>query len=196
MMHQVPDKTDIALIQVPNITVSHNLSNADAVLSLMSQAPINLSAGSITFGSQSTISGALGLSGGAIQGAKGPLTVGSLTWTAGTISIGQLTVTGTAGLSGTATKFLDTGTLNTPGGATLTGTGGFTFLNNSTWNDSNGSLDNQSTVEGTGTFEGTFTNDGIVHPGQSPGRIKILGHYTSAAASQPGPLTLGSNGTL
>jgi hypothetical protein len=51
-------------------------------------------------------------------------------------------------------------------------------------------------VEGTGTFEGTFTNDGIVHPGQSPGRIKILGHYTSAAPSRPVPATLGTNGIL
>jgi hypothetical protein len=198
MMHQVPDSTDLALIQVPNITVSHDLSNPDEVLSLMSQEPINLSAGSITFGSQSSISAALGLSGGAIQGAKGSLSVNSLSWTAGTISIGNLTVTGTSGLSGTATKVLDTGTLTTSGGATLTGTGGLTFLNNSTWDDSQGgTLDNMSTLAGDGTFQGTFTNDGIVHPGQSPGRIKILGAYTAAAASRPIPATtLGANGIL
>jgi hypothetical protein len=200
MAHRVPGVNDDAFIQVPNITVSHNQPIDDQVHSLTSQVPLNLSAGSISFGSASTISGALGLSGGTIgtiSGLKGSLNVGSLSWTAGTISITTLSVTGSADLSGTATKLLDTGTLITPGGATLTGTGGLTFLNNSTWNDSaGGTLDNMSTLAGDGTFEGTFTNDGIVHPGQSPGRIKILGHYTTAAASRPVPLTLGTNGTL
>jgi hypothetical protein len=196
MMHQVPDATDIALIQFPNITVSHDQSNPDAVLSLTSQAPINLSAGSISFGSASTISAALGLSGGAIGGAKGSLSVGSLSWTGGTISIANLSVTGTSDLSGTATKFLDTGTLTSSGGATLTGTGGFTFLNNSTWVDSSGTLDNQSTLAGNGTFQGSFKNDGIVSPGQSPGRIKIIGGYSLNAVSRPTPDALGGNGTL
>jgi hypothetical protein len=198
--HRVPGTNDDAFIQVPNITVSHAKAIDDQVHSLTSQVPLDLSAGSISFGSASTISGALGLSGGTIGtigGLKGSLTVGSLSWTAGTISIDTLSVTGSADLSGTATKFLDTGTLATPGGATLTGTGGFTFVNNSTWNDSSGSLDNQSTVAGTGTFEGTFTNDGIVSPGDAPGRIKIIGGYHAAAAvSRPTPDTLAGNGTL
>ena len=73
----------------------------------------------------------------AIQGTTtASLTVASLSWTGGKINIANLTVLGTFALSGTATKFLDTGTFTTSGSVTLSGTGGFTFLNNSTWNDS------------------------------------------------------------
>jgi Bacterial Ig-like domain (group 3) len=196
--NRVPNGNDDALINVAGVTVSHDQSTPDAVHSLVSFDPMTLSAGSIAFGSASQINASLDLSGGTIAGAKGSVGVQSLTWEAGTISIANLTVGGTSSLSGTGTKFLDTGTLTTPGGATLTGTGGLTFLNNSTWDDSaGGTLDNQSTLAGDGTFQGTFTNDGIVHPGQSPGRIKILGHYTGAAASRPIPATtLGANGIL
>jgi hypothetical protein len=180
--NRVPKGTDDASIQKPGITVSHDQSIADAVNSLTSTVPVNLSAGSISFGAGSNIS-SLGLSGGSIGSSNGvAIDVGSLTWSGGTIGVGQLTVSGTAGLSGTATKFLSAGVLATPGGATLTGTGGLTLLNGSTWDDSaGGTLDNQSTLAGDGTFKGTFKNDGILHPGQSPGRIKIFGSVTTAS---------------
>jgi hypothetical protein len=194
-VNRVPNSMDSALINVAGVSVTHNMSIDDAVNTLVSSNPISLSAGSITFGTDSQINAGLDLSGGKLAGASASLTSQSFTWEGGTVSVKSLTSVGAAALSGTATKFLDTGTFNTPAGATLTGTGGLTLLNNSTWNDGM-ALDNQSTLAGNGTFQGTFTNDGLVSPGQSPGRIKIFGGYAVAAAQvQTGTVLLG-NGTL
>src|SRR5262249_483702 len=64
----VPGATDDAVINYSGITITHSTGASDPVHSLTSQAAINLSAGSLSVATASTINNALTVSGGSLGG--------------------------------------------------------------------------------------------------------------------------------
>jgi len=87
----LPGPSDDVVINLPNITVTHDTSVSDAVNSLTissSQSALDISNGSLALNTTSSIAGGLTLSGATLSTA-GELTVdGSVTWVGGTVSGG------------------------------------------------------------------------------------------------------------
>src|SRR5205807_1986065 len=64
----VPGADDEAVIDISGITVTHKTSASDSIHSLTSHAAINLSAGSLSLGSLSSILNTLTMTGGTLSG--------------------------------------------------------------------------------------------------------------------------------
>ncbi len=122
--HHVPTSADDAQINFSGISVSY-ASGSGSVNSLTSQANLDLSSGSLSITTTSSISGGFTMSGGTFSPASILTVSGPMTWTGGTINGGgTLTAQGTLSL-GNATAFvsesLSGATLNNAGSATLAG---------------------------------------------------------------------------
>jgi hypothetical protein len=152
----VPGAGDQAIINLPGtFTVTHSSSAVDSVQSVFSTHPLNLSAGSLSLGSASTIY-TLDLSGGTLT-ALGSLSPQLFTWTGGTLSgSGPVNVSNFMLLSGVGPMTLDGATLNNLGSAAWT-SGNMDVLSSGTFNNlAGGTFTDQSS----GTFHPTFNNSG------------------------------------
>ncbi len=165
-LHFVPVADDAVVIPIPyaGITITHLSENDDSVFSLISQADMDFSAGSLSLAAASTIDGALTLDGGTLTGV-GDITVAG---PFASYSPNSLSGSGTVYLDGTAyIRALDLdqplinegdltfwdGTIDLGAGVLLTNAAGATF-----------EMQEQTTITG----DGTFTNDGILLADQSP----------------------------
>ena len=82
---KVPTANDDAVINIKTGTITHSSVASDAVRDLTSNAPLTISAGKLTVGGTSRVSGNLTLAGGSLVD-NAALTTGTFTWGAGTIS--------------------------------------------------------------------------------------------------------------
>ena len=136
----LPGPTDDVVIALSGITVTHSSTASDSVNSLTisaSDATLDLSNGSLSIASNSSISGNLSIEGGDLSVA-GTLTLGGpMTWTGGTIS-GSGIVAAQAGLtlggpSDANSETLDGATFENAGTATLS-SGASPFSSGLCWN--------------------------------------------------------------
>src|SRR5262249_2127590 len=129
-----PGAADDVVIDAPGLTVRHS-TGADSVHSVTSNGTLELSGGSPSLSSASTLN-AFTLDGGTLAG-LGDVTVGGLlTWTAGTLSgAGHVAANGGMQISGNATHTLSGRTLDNAAEADWTGTGSISLTNNATLNN-------------------------------------------------------------
>ena len=121
----IPGPGDDVVINQTNISVTHSSPGSDFINSLTlssGQSTLDLSGGSLSISSSSSVAGTLAIIGGTLS-TEGALTVsGSMTWQGGTISgSGTLTIANQASLSmgdiNGATEVLSGVTLNNLGTA-------------------------------------------------------------------------------
>jgi hypothetical protein len=179
----VPGAVDDVAINVSGITITHASGASDSIRSLISQADINISAGSLSIASDSTINSTLELSGGALTGTGNVTVSGLFTWTGGTLGgTGSVTAQGGMVISGGVRL---NGTLSNVGSATWA-SGDITAGDGSVFNNlagasftiqadntygpgvNNFTFNNQGTVtktagSGTTDFNTTFNNSGTVN---------------------------------
>ena len=196
----VPGAADDAVIPFSDITVTHNSSAADSVRSVVSEASLDLSNGSLAIASSSSISGGLTLEGSALSTA-GTLTLsGSNAWVGGTISGGAiLSIADGATLDiggyGDNAETLDGVVLENAGTAALADTNpGASFVDLTLVNGAG--IDNQASgafsfptnfafpcsaeisSDNSATF---FTNEGmLIQPAANPGQASIVPAFTQS----------------
>jgi len=146
--NRLPATSDNVCIPATNpaITVAFDQNQTAQILTLQSAQALAVSAGqlAVTDTTQtSTISNGVTLSGGSLGGAGNVVVAGPVSWSGGGKNgTGTLTANGGMTISGTATKFIDDGTVTNPAGQTavINGTGpiamgGGTFANAGTVDD-------------------------------------------------------------
>jgi hypothetical protein len=198
-----PGSADDVIIDVPSgVTVTHSQNIADTVQSLVSQANLAVSFGSLTVTSDTTDAADLTLSGGTLASGGTWTVSGMLNWTAGTISgAGRLRAAGGLNIAGSTPKILDGGTLDNArsalwtGGTLLASNGaainnltGATFELQGDLNLTNLAIGDDPSFTNTGTFlkssgSGTTTFNGIAF------------NNNGSLVEQSGTLNLGAGGT-
>jgi hypothetical protein len=159
----VPTASDDAVINLSNITVTHGLGVNDVAHSLVSQATLAVSGGSLSLASASVFEGALSLNGGTLTGAGDQTVQGPFTWINGALSgSGHTRTNGSLALSGAGSLTLNGRILDIAGTATWTAMATLGLTNGAVLNTLRG-----ATLDLThdGTFiqgDGTFVNVGTV----------------------------------
>ena len=121
---KVPTANDDAVINIKTGTITHSSTASDVVRGLTSNAPLTISAGKLTVGGTSKISGNLTLSGGSLID-NAVLTTGTFTWGTGAVSgTGKILATNATAAGG---KLALANATITPGGGS-TGLAGDTTL--------------------------------------------------------------------
>ena len=194
----VPTAADDVSINLSGVLITHNLTNNDAVHSVLSAASMSLAAGSLSITTTGTFNDAFTLGGGFGGTLSGSGTInmnGALTWSGGTLSGAGMTILNGAGqtsLSGSDT--LDTGTLNNfsivSDNATLTLVNGATINSNTAWTL------NLSTNAPAFVGSGTFNNlDQFIQAGPANNAVNIPFNNSSFLDVQGGTLSLNGGGT-
>jgi Bacterial Ig-like domain (group 3) len=181
----VPGPADDAVIPFSDITVTHSTATADSVNSLTSQAALDLTDGSLSLATTSSISRSLTLQGATLSTA-GTLTVnGSMTWVGGTVSGGGvLDIASGASLNlgngNNATETLDGAELQNAGTASLStandNSSGLALENGAGIDNQSGggfTLLKQATVssDGSATY---FTNEGSLTQGAGVVGVSLI----------------------
>ena len=205
----VPGPADDAVINIPNITVTHSTSAEDTVDSITSQATLNLSSGSLSIHATSSIAGGLMISAGTLS-TVGKLTIsGSMSWTGGTIS-GAGTLAAQNGLAlgdpnTNADEYLSGITLDNAGAATLSANTlneGLVLTNGAVFDNQPGaSLTIQTNIRVLGDGTGTFINAGSLTQVQSVPAVTAIDptfNQTSTGSTliQGGGLLLRGGGAI
>ncbi len=203
----VPGPSDVVVIDLGGVTVTHSSSASDAVNSLtipVSGVTLNLSNGSLALSADSDIAGSLTMSGGTLS-TTGTLTVtGTMDWTGGTIlGGGTLSIPAGATLTLGDPSAADTETLD---GVALDNAGALTLYAGALELDSGASLDNQATgtvtiaeamnIVGDGSPDEAFTNAGtFIFDPSGRGYITVVFDQaaTGSTTIEEGTLILGTS---
>ncbi len=208
----VPGPSDVVVIDLGGVTVTHSSSASDAVNSLtipVSGVTLNLSNGSLALSADSDIAGSLTMSGGTLS-TTGTLTVtGTMDWTGGTIlGGGTLSIPAGATLTLGDPSAADTETLD---GVALDNAGALTLYAGALDLDSGALVDNLAggtfivagsmSIQGDGAPGEAFTNEGALvydpaDSGYSPINLVFDQTGTGSTDVDAGTLALGVGGTV
>ena len=211
--HHVPTDYDNAQINISGITVTHNQSTLDSVdaLTVASGTTLSVSNGSLSIGTDSTISGDLTLSGGSLLLAAGLTVSGSTDWTGGTITGGgTITTQGflTLGDPGQSdAEVLDGAKFDNEGAATIAtldpGSYGLSLFDGATFDNQLGASFTYLTdagIDSNGIDSPTFVNEGTFTKAGGTGSSLIYAAFdqtdTGATEVQTGTLQLDGGGTI
>jgi hypothetical protein len=197
--------TDDAVISPAGITVTHKMASAnDSVNSLVSNAAISISAGSLSIAMPSTINNTLNITGGTLAGAGSLAVAGLFTWIQGGTLADNLTANGGMaflGIGGVSPTL--TGTLNIPNGATanfnapLIGTHSVLELDNGTINNQGTTLLFGSQILQHTNGTGQFNNYGsLIASSNSASQIAVpTTNFGTMAVADNGNLIVTLAGT-
>jgi hypothetical protein len=204
---KVPGASDDVTINVPGITVTHALGNQDAVHSLTSQAALDISSGSLSIGTASTINNTLNLSGETTTlSLAGNLSVsGLLTWSASVINGTGTTMTASGGMaiSGNTLEqvLLDHVTLDNAGTGTWSGTASFELADGAVFNNQAGASFTVQTDQPIFNIQGAagvINNAGTFTKNTTTGTTTVTGvafNNTGTVTVSSGKLALDGGGT-
>jgi hypothetical protein len=196
LLPELDDDVTIDVAGSPTITLS---SGTQSIRSLVSNANLTLSGGSLQVSAASQVNGNVSLSGGALAG-TGDFTVsGSLLWTSGAMAGSGRTIIASSGtlsmpaISGTARslqRVLENNGTATWTASTLPMNGG-TFINNGSFT---ASFNLSLSTSGTGVFynNGSYTKLGIGNNSFASG---IAFHNAGAISVEAGTLSLNGGGS-
>ena len=206
---QVPGPNDDVVINVsgatPTVTID---SDNQSVHSLTADDPLVLSGGSLSVGSQSTISGPFTFSGGTLT-TNAPLTfAGSTQWSSGQINNQDQTLTNTGSITINDAQHVVFGSGSYSSGGTLinqgtiveTGAGGLQLANGAVIDNAAGGTYDFAADSGIalGGFGGSFTNAGTVEKSAGTGTSAIAVPFSnqgSTVAADSGTLSLAGGGS-
>ena len=123
---KVPASSDQVSINQAGVTVTVSSAQAAGTLTTASGTVLDVTAGSLTLGGASTLSGNLDLSGGTLSAGAAITLAGTSTWSGGSLAgSGSVTNTGTLNLAGTSatSPLVDQVDLNNAGTISQTGSG-------------------------------------------------------------------------